>query len=419
MSKYHSTFYFIVGLLSAFCVRVLGIITIGEILIILFTLWNILSKQLKWNVPIFDSNTRTLILLLILASISSVLTNLLCNASINEILKGFGTISLLIFSFLFFKKMLIDRFESIITFLLGYGLSFIIVNLYFIQFSDLIVGDRGLELNYYREEMYAYIICNIAFFINGYLYSKNIKVLLVANLALALICLFGNSRSNFLMLIITDFILLCNYRITVKGNHLTVKTLFNWSILLCILLFLSYEGYSFLASNGYLGDGAKLKYEIQSKNKGGILSARSYIVRGFITIAHHPMGGIGTKHEVADNEEIRHKFAQVTQTRYRYWDRNIMSHTAIFDWWIAYGILTFPFWLYVIYLAFKGLKIAVISKHPLVALVIFSTLTLLWNMFNSPFSLRVQYGFSIMLLIFIIYINSIEEAKNGTAQNYC
>lgn len=131
------------------------------------------------------------------------------------------------------------------------------------------------------------------------------------------------------------------------------------------------------------------------------------------------MGGIGTKHEVADNEEIRHKFAQVTQTRYRYWDRNIMSHTAIFDWWIAYGILTFPFWLYVIYLAFKGLKIAVISKHPLVALVIFSTLTLLWNMFNSPFSLRVQYGFSIMLLIFIIYINSIEEAKNGTAQNYC
>ena len=205
--------------------------------------------------------------------------------------------------------------------------------------------------------MYAYIICNLAFFINGFLYSRNIKLLLIANLVLALICLFGNSRANFLMLIITDFILLCNYRITVKGIHFSAKTLIGWFFLLCILLFLSYNGYSFLARNGYLGKGAQLKYEIQSKSKGGILSARSYIVRGFITISRHPMGGVGTKHEVNDNEEIRREFAQVTQTRYRSWDRNIMSHTAIFDWWIAYGIFTFPFWLYVVYLAIKGLKL--------------------------------------------------------------
>lgn len=414
MNKYYSIFYFIVGLLSAFCVRLLGIITIGEILVILFALWNLLSHRLKWDIPIFDRCTRILIGLVILSAISSIITGLLCYTPLKEILKGFGTIFLLIFSFLFFKKILIDRYKDIVIFLLGYGLSSVIVNLYFIQFSDLIVGNRGLEIEFFREEMYAYIICYLAFFINGYLYSKNIRLLIIANLLLALLCLFGNSRANFLLLIITDFMLFCNYRIIVKGYRLAAKTLISWIFLLCILLFFSYKGYSFLASNGYLGEGAKHKYEVQSKNKGGILSARSYIVRGFVTIAHHPMGGIGMDHNVSDNEDIRRKFAEITQTKYRSWDRNIMSHTAIFDWWIAYGIFTFPFWLYVIYLAFKGLKVAIMSNHPLSALVIFSTLSLLWNMFTSPFSLRIQYGFSIMLLIFIIY-NSIIEKKNETA----
>lgn len=415
MDKYRSTFYFLVGLLSAFCVRLFGIITIGEIIVIVFTSWNVFTHRLQWNVPVFDRSTRILIWLVVLSSISSILTGLFCNAPMKDILKGFGTISLLIFSFLFFKKMLIDKYTDIVVFLLGYGLSSVIVNLYFVQFSDLVVGDRGLELEFFREEMYAYIICYFAFFINGYLYSKNIQLLMIANLLLALFCLFGNSRANFLLLIVTDFMLYSNYCITVKGYRLVVRKLIGWIFLLCILLFFSYKGYSFLASNGYLGEGAKLKYEVQSKNKGGILSARSYIIRGFITIAHHPMGGIGLEHNVSDNKEIRHKFAEITQTRYRSWDRNIMSHTAVFDWWIAFGILTFPFWLYVLYLALKGLKIAIMSDHPLSALIIFSTLTLLWNMFNSPFSLRIQYGFCIMLLIFIIYINSIVENKNETA----
>lgn len=415
MDKYHSIFYFIVGLLSAFCVRLLGIITIGEILVILFALWNLLSHRLKWDIPVFDRCTRILIVLIILSAISCLITGLLCYTPLKEILKGFGTIFLLIFSFLFFKRILIDRYKDILIFLLGYGFSSVIVNLYFIQFSDLIVGNRGLDIEFFREEMYAYIICYLAFFINGYLYSKSIRLLIIANLLFALLCLFGNSRTNFLLLIITDFMLFCNYRITVKGNRLATKTLISWIFLLCILLFFSYKGYSFLASNGYLGEGAKLKYEVQSKNKGGILSARSYIVRGFVTIAHHPMGGIGTDHNVSDNKDIRREFAEITQTKYRSWDRNIMSHTAVFDWWIAYGIFTFPFWLYVIYLAFKGLKIAVKSNHPLAALVIFSTLSLLWNMFTSPFSLRIQYGFCIMLLVFIIYINSIVEKENETA----
>lgn len=419
MCRSLSLFYFIVGILSAFCVRLLGLITIGEILLILFALWCLLMRRVKWEIPVFDQKTRTLILLLVLASISSVLTGLLCNASMSEILKGFGTIILLAFSFLFFRKMLIDRYEDIVVFMLGYGLSFVLVNLYFVNFSDLVVGERGLDMEFYREEMYAYIICNLAYFINGFLYSKSIKALLVANLVLALLCLFGNSRANFLMLIITDFILLLNYRITEKGVQLSGRRILRWSLLLCVLLLITYRGYSFLAENGYLGDGAKRKYEIQSHSKGGIFSARSYIVRGFITLSRHPLGGVGTKHNVKDNEEIRREFAQITQSRYRFWDRNILSHTAVFDWWIAYGILTFPFWGYVFYLAVKGLRIAVRSRHPLSALVIFSTLILLWNMFNSPFGVRIQYGFAIMLLVYTIYINSIEETDNETSKDYC
>lgn len=418
MNKFYLFFYFIVGLLSAFCVKLLGLITIGEIIVILYSLWCVISGRLKWKVTSFDKMTRKIIWLLLLASFSCVITNVLCNSLISDILKGLGTISLLAFSFLFFKKMLFDRYEYIIPFLFGYGLSTIIVNLYFIQFSDLIVGERGLDMDFFREEMYAYIICNMAFFLNGYLYSKSKKILLISNLVLAFICLFGNSRTNFLMLIITDFFLLLNYNITIRGIHYTMMTLSKWFFFLCLLLFLSYFSYSYLASNGYLGKGAQQKYEMQSHNKGGILSARSYIVRGFITISKHPLGGVGTKHQVDDNIQIRRDFAKVTHSRFRSWDNNIMSHTAVFDWWIAYGFLTFPFWVYVLLLAIKGLMCAVKSNHPLVALVIFSTLILLWNMFNSPFGGRVQYGFSIMLVIYIICNNSISINENEKVKNY-
>ena len=410
MIRTKTLLYFSVGLLSAFCVRVIGIITLGEVLVILYALWWMLSHHIKWNATKFDNQVRVLITLLILCTASAGISNLLCDAPISDILKGIGTIFLLTFSFAFFKKILLEDCIDMQSFLLGYGISFIIVNLYFTQFSDLVVGDRGMSIEFYKEEMYAYIICNAAFFINAFLYSKNIKLLLTINLLFAFLCLFGNSRANFLMLIITDFLLLCNYYITQKKVQLTIKTMSKWVTLLCILLLCTYKCYSFLAQNGYLGEGAKAKYELQSNSKGGIFSARSYIIRGFITIAHHPLGGIGIRHNVSDNEAIRREYADITQSRFRSWDSNILSHTAIFDWWIAYGILTFPFWVYVCSLTFRGLKLAIKSTHPLTALVLFSTLTLLWNMFNSPFGNRVQYGFSIILLIYFIYKQSENES---------
>lgn len=397
-------FYFFVGLLSFFYARILGMISFGEIMIIIYVTWLVFSRRLSLGKWIGDSQVHTTILLLVLAVFSALIFNLLNGSSDAEIAKYIGTIILLPFSLFFFRDMLMTNDRGILFFILGYGLSTIIVNMYFVQFSDFVVGNRDGDLKQFQEEFYAYTICNLAYIINAFYFKKNIKLLFLLNFLLAILCLMGNSRHLFLMLVIHDFILFLYYYVMKRHVYVTFSKLISWGTILSFILLFTYYGYGFMAESGALGEYGKLKYESQEKEKGGIVSSRSYFVKGLITLTHYPLGGLSNDgRDVNDNLEIRQEYAQIMEIPVPS-SKNLMGHSVILNWWIAFGILSVPFWLYIIWLLISCFKYLFNSydDNVFVALMFYSSLNMLWDIFFSPFGGRIGYGLSIILIIYIL-----------------
>lgn len=403
--------YLLIGLLSAFCVRVLGIITIGEILIVLFVICTCLFK--RFNIIGY----HRLVNKWLLALSSAILFSGIYTNSTNYYIKGVITIFLLYFSFQFFATILArgNRF-AIIAFLLGYSISNILVSFVFISFSDLAVGERAFTLDEFQEDMYAYIYFPTAYLINAMLFEKHRGILIIVNFALALAFLFGGSRTSFLVLLLTDVFLIFNYFKAGKIAFVRSKTLVKFSFVIVICLTGALKGYSYLASHGYLGEGAQLKYEIQSSLKGGIASSRSYFLRGLITIAHHPFGAIGFQQIPDDNFEIRQEYAKLSGTKMRFEDPNCAAHSSMLDWWIYFGILTVPFWLYILKKCLFACRIALVSNNINTAVALLCCFQCCWNVFFSPFSNRIMWGFQILVVLFFIHTHISKQNENRSSQ---
>lgn len=412
--KVLNVFYFLIGLLSFFLTRVFGIISFGEILIILYVAWLALSGRISFGKSIIDDKLRKVLIFLGLAITSALISSLLNGSSDIEIVKYVGTIILLPFSFFFFRDMLINDQHGIVPFTLGYGLSNIIVNLFFVQFSDYVVGQRGDDFQQFQDDFYAYTICYLAYVVNAYYYCRNIKLLFLLNLILALLCLMGNSRHLCLMLVIHDFFLYLIYYVDKNNISVSVGKIASWGCMLALVLLMTYKGYGYMAKSGALGEYGKWKYEVQEKKKGGIASSRSWSMRGIIALSHHPLGGLkDSGKEVADNEEIRREYAQFMNISISS-NKSLMGHSTILDWWIVYGIFTVPFWIYIIKLTVMALKgMLSDASNSLLAVTLYSCLNMLWDIFFSPFGGRIGYGLSIMLVIYSISLTKMNKDQGN------
>lgn len=221
------------------------------------------------------------------------------------------------------------------------------------------------------------------------------------NLILALLCLIGNSRHLCLMLVIQDFLLFLIYHINKREIVVSFSRIISWGISLVLVLAIVYKGYAYLAESGALGEYGKWKYENQKKEKGGIASSRNEPIRALCTLSHYPLGGLkNAGKEVSDNYEIRKEYAQIIGGTIRS-DKSLTGHSAILDWWVIYGIFTFPFWIYILKLLLESLKTMFAGfNNPLLALVLYSSLTMFWNILFSPFGGRIGYGMGIMLILY-------------------
>lgn len=390
--------YFIIGLLSAFCVRLLGIITIGELLIILYVIFRFLKT--KFAIKNYDK----LLKWWLISFLSALAFSGINAVSMNFYFKGVVTILLLYFSFQFFAALFStgNRY-SIVAFIAGYCISNVLVNFYFLSYSDLVIGERTLSVEEFQEEMFAYIYFPITYLLNALLFERHKGKLILLNLAISIFFLFGGSRNSFVVLILSDVFILFNYIYSDKVSVVSNKIILKLLLFIAICTVLSSEGYSYLASNGYLGEGAQHKYEIQSASKGGIASSRSYFIRGLITIAHHPLGAIGFQQIPDDNIEIRQQYAKVSNTDMRYDDPNCAAHSSMLDWWIYFGILTFPFWIFIIKQCIRACKVALLSKNMYTALALVCSFKIIWNALFSPFGDRIMWGFQIVVVLYYLY----------------
>ena len=185
---------------------------------------------------------------------------------------------------------------------------------------------------------------------------------------------------------------------------------------LVLFAFAAKGGYTFLAENGYLNEEARQKYVAQTKGGKGLISmvvgGRGVVFASLYACLQRPVWGYGPwaidydgvyadflrKYGNAeDYEEYEANYAYRMQMGK---PALIPGHSHIFGFWVSYGILALPFWLYAYFLIFRHLRrnMAVIPQlYGVFALGIAGSL---WHILFSPFGGRMTVSLLIVLMLF-------------------
>ena len=179
------------------------------------------------------------------------------------------------------------------------------------------------------------------------------------------------------------------------------------------LVTIAYIGYKVSASNGWLGEEARKKYEAQTGGgKGGIgrliLGGRGESFIGLLACRDKPIVGwgpwakdengyaaefitrFGTREDADKYQEI-----MAWRSRLGIYDRLLSCHAYITEFWVFYGIWGLLFWLYVIFVLLRYLKQDVAAVPQWYGWLACSIPGMFWGIFFSPFSDR----FGIILFI--------------------
>lgn len=185
---------------------------------------------------------------------------------------------------------------------------------------------------------------------------------------------------------------------------------------LMIFAFAVKSGYKFLAENGYLNEKARQKYEDQTKGGTGLISmivgGRSVVFASLYACLERPIWGYGPWAVDSDGLYAEFLYKYGNEEEYKEYEANyaysmqigkpslIPGHSHIFGFWVSYGILALPFWVYVYFLIFRHLRknMAVIPQlYGYFALAIAGNL---WHILFSPYGSRMGVPLMIVLMLF-------------------
>ena len=203
------------------------------------------------------------------------------------------------------------------------------------------------------------------------------------------------------------------------GKHIWVAVAVGMIVLLAYKMV-----YSYVASNGYLGEAAMSKYERQTERGKGIIpmlmTGRSGFFIALSAIVDHPIVGFGPR--APDTQGYTAKFIEkygTDQDILGYYiglrkmlscglTRSIPTHSQIMDCWLACGLpgLIFFLWiLFVIYRHVKRYSAAVPQWYGYFALTI---PTIVWSIFFNPFVVRSELP---LLMVMLIYAKAVGAGK--------
>ena len=168
-----------------------------------------------------------------------------------------------------------------------------------------------------------------------------------------------------------------------------------------------YFAYKFSASQGWLGEDAQKKYEIQTEGGTGgigrlILGGRGTSFIGLLACRDKPIIGWGpwAMDENGYAEEFITKYGTLEDVQEMVstleWQRShgvtsrmLSCHAYITEFWAWYGIWGLVFWLYIIFVLLRYLKQDVAAVPQWYAWLACSIPGMFWGIFFSPFADRV------------------------------
>ena len=397
--RFFNILTFVLGITSAFSVRLIGVIYIAELICVVCFLF--ISKRKDC----FPVQLRRMYIFLWIWIAGSVISNWYNQVPALDFLKGlfFKLFILVILPVLYW--LLESHPERIFFWLFGTAFSSLL-SLY--VFPSVIVREfniAGTHVAIYYWNSLALAVCALLYY-----YGRQICGCLLL-LSWGICTLFFMSRNLFLIYFIAVFL------VFVFTWYFSKATKVNFTH--CFILFLILAGglsgakstYEYLAEKEILGEAAYQKYMKQKYGSGefGLASGRIDFFMALMALQENPIVGYGDY--AKDYTDIRNRFAlkyDLNEISSRTPEtRMVPGHSHILGSWVYNGILALPFWLYCLYLIVHFLIYHLPKQRGLMLYAAASCMSCLFNLFFSPFGSRLS------LISYVFFIVVMQKSEKG------
>ena len=179
-----------------------------------------------------------------------------------------------------------------------------------------------------------------------------------------------------------------------------------WVVISLTFIGIFSSAYKYLAIHGYINELAQQKYERQTKGKSGALAVlmggRSELFMGIYACSKKPFWGFGpwNSDENGYNLEFLAKYGDLEAyeeyakgrelaMKYGYQAEQVQSHSHIIGFWVRYGLLAFPFWLYILYCMYRHCRRNMAAIPHWYGYFALALPALAWHVIFSPYGDRV------------------------------
>jgi hypothetical protein len=199
--------------------------------------------------------------------------------------------------------------------------------------------------------------------------------------------------------------------------RLNVFNMLGLALIFCGLLFGVLQGYAYAANHGYLGEAAKLKYNMQSGGGtlGIILAARTEFVPSLYAIRDSPLLGHGSWARDPQAQYRRYlaylvdwEYLNISQDRLSYliYSSDLLpTHSHILQAWVWAGLAGMVFWLVVLILVVRALMAIFRQPNFFFPLALFLGLLAVWDILFSPLGaiMRAKWGFALNVFLYCLF----------------
>lgn len=418
---------FFIGIFSGFYIRVIGILCVSEIVLLLVAFYILLTRKVSYK---HNKQFKILLFLSALAFLGSIISSIVNESTFINTAKWLFTIFLFVVDIVVVFWLLSDNIKRIVYYVFFNMVSVLLTSTIFTQFSSqyLSVVDpteivqtslaERLDINAY---LFAYQYAPIFLFLVAFLYARMPKLTIGIMFFGGVFFLFGDSRHLFLVYELAAVIMLWLGVITEDNKFYKLRKLQRNIIPFFILLlgaaFVIKSSYEYMAQNGILGEVAQYKYELQSSNNNDIvLGSRMITFEGLYVILKDPIWGYGPY--AKDNHGYIQEFGRMMGTEYDS-SKLLGGHSYLIQFWTYGGILSLPFWIYVIYICIVFIVRGITYVPCLTPFLLISTILLLYNILFSPFSNRIGNAFVVTAIILIINEVKNNKIKKNVQNRFC
>lgn len=413
--KYDASFWwsFLIGLGLSTQVYIGGCIGISELFMFLIAPFVFFQdfKELR------HKGFMPLIVLIVLCAIGSVVSGAVNHSNPVGVYKFLASLYSTFCAVVIFHRAVSRNPYSVSGFLLGFAISGVISIFVFNPKASLELGELDIDVSleeqmqgvlFWIQKIKRFIFIPISLFY----YKINIFILALLPIAHSVFSLSTSvsGRAAALVSVGATFLILWG-----RKSRRTMKQIGSHFCLLCLLaviiLALFKWTYGYTASHGYLGELARQKYDHQTSQGSSalklLMSGRAEFFVGLKACLDKPIIGWGAR--PVDTEGYWYDFLREygDPQDFEYYVRSLKNNPVIFIpehshlviYWLHCGIWGLLFYLYILWLIFKFFRHSIGAIPQLFGYFVLFIPSLLWDIFFTPLTSRVNTGVAIAAML--------------------